>query len=653
MTASEVAFLALGLVLGIACGAALIEVLRAKPPASREVRVTVAPNAIQARFPATLSDPTASPIAPGPAAGGPGDRRWHDGVEDDRSATATRRADDRATGIHGEPVMDAAGSAGASGTPVPSPSPGRPDPLWLTGPRAEPTTLVPIPISIEPDPLTTALRSTAAAVAAASTAARARGGTAVDSRGGAAAGAGSQRTGVDVMSDEVGGSGTDASGSARARTAAPGIRTAPPADATAVSTQTPAPATAASEAPTSTPGPGGGGSTPADAGPCAEERRVAEERCAVATRAREGATAAADALRTAQRAYDDHASAAEAAAATADPRSVRAAKETAQQRFRDARAGAFTREDVERAARDWLAEINRINVETREAAAAAEKSRAAAAQLAAGLERLMLEADAARISAERAEEACIAAREAVAACDEAQTIAAAAARPAPQPARTPNERPASPSRDRFPAPLAAAEEEAAFDVDVGSRAGQDALILRILRGDREAMQRAVARLAGDDPDGARRWQPLLAGLAEALIARAIEAAAFDFPVDHFFWGPFSQAQNRDIAAGLSSLGFRFDGFGGWLDDRVPSQRDLSLAIGYAGLDPMRIRHWPNEPEMQALLSEVRVAADEYVASAAGGLTLGELVTLLGRRADALTELWNAWGTVRPVLLESD
>jgi hypothetical protein len=39
-----------------------------------------------------------------------------------------------------------------------------------------------------------------------------------------------------------------------------------------------------------------------------------------------------------------------------------------------------------------------------------------------------------------------------------------------------------------------------------------------------------------------------------------------------------------------------------------------------------------------------------VASAAAGLTLGELVTLLGRRADALTDLWNDWGSVRPVLL---
>ena len=92
------------------------------------------------------------------------------------------------------------------------------------------------------------------------------------------------------------------------------------------------------------------------------------------------------------------------------------------------------------------------------------------------------------------------------------------------------------------------------------------------------------------------WQGLLGGLADALIARSIEASAFDFPLDHFFWGLFNQAQNRDIAAGLSSLGFRFDGFGGWVDEHQPSQRDLSLAVGYAGQDPMRIRRWPTEAE---------------------------------------------------------
>ena len=39
--------------------------------------------------------------------------------------------------------------------------------------------------------------------------------------------------------------------------------------------------------------------------------------------------------------------------------------------------------------------------------------------------------------------------------------------------------------------------------------------------------------------------------------------------------------------------------------------------------------------MPDLLRDVTVAADEYVWEAAGGLTLGELVSLLGRRADGL------------------
>jgi hypothetical protein len=33
------------------------------------------------------------------------------------------------------------------------------------------------------------------------------------------------------------------------------------------------------------------------------------------------------------------------------------------------------------------------------------------------------------------------------------------------------------------------------------------------------------------------------------------------------------------------------------------------------------------------------------------MTLGALVAMLGRRADTLTEIWNDWGRVRPVLMD--
>ncbi len=74
MTASEFAFLALGLVLGVASGAALSIVLRARPPAPREIRVTVEADAVPRRPPATLSGLAAPGMTAAPVArGGPAD----------------------------------------------------------------------------------------------------------------------------------------------------------------------------------------------------------------------------------------------------------------------------------------------------------------------------------------------------------------------------------------------------------------------------------------------------------------------------------------------------------------------------------------------------------------------------------------------------
>jgi hypothetical protein len=197
-----------------------------------------------------------------------------------------------------------------------------------------------------------------------------------------------------------------------------------------------------------------------------------------------------------------------------------------------------------------------------------------------------------------------------------------------------------------PAPV---EEEGALVAAI--RSGGHPALLGLLAGDRAVMQRLVHELAGDDPNDQRRWQIQLADLVDAIVSRAIEACAFVFPDDHPFWGPFDRSQGRDIALALSSLGFRFDGLGGFADERIPTQRDLSLALGYAGLDPMRIRRWPEGAEFGDLYRDVTVAADEYILGAAPDLTLGELVGNLGRRADGLTEVWNAWSQIRPILLE--
>jgi hypothetical protein len=376
------------------------------------------------------------------------------------------------------------------------------------------------------------------------------------------------------------------------------------------------------------------GGAPAASGPCAEARRLADERCELAVRSRTQAGVADEAHRAAQRAYDEHEAAAEIAAAAADPRAVRRAKDDAQMRFRNGRASATTSDAVEAAARDWLLEINAINAEAREAAMTLGRERAAAADVGGDLERLALEADAARISAEMAEAACLAAREALASCEEADAGELAGQMPAVPSQAPPWEEPDGDD------PLAAA---------LGG--GGDLRIFRLLRGDRAAMDEIVTVMAGDDPDGRRHWQVLFANLVDAILADSIASGSLAFPTEHPFWSPFTLEQDREIAAALSSLGYRFDGLGGWVDDRIPSQRDLSLALGYAGLDPMRIRQWPTEAEMAELFRDVQVAAAEHLTGAAGDLTLGELVSMLGRRADGLAEVWNHWGRIRPLLLE--
>ena len=73
MTASEFAFLSLGLVLGLVSGAALVEIFRSRPIAPREVRVTVAPDSVARRRAVTLAEDARPGAVIGVAAGGPAD----------------------------------------------------------------------------------------------------------------------------------------------------------------------------------------------------------------------------------------------------------------------------------------------------------------------------------------------------------------------------------------------------------------------------------------------------------------------------------------------------------------------------------------------------------------------------------------------------
>jgi hypothetical protein len=598
VTASEFSFFALGLLLGVVSGAALIEFLRARPPAAHEVRLTVAHDAIPRRRASTLSDDAFIAVGPEPARGGPADRRLVVG-------TAAAGGPERRTTVRFDGTTTGPPAAAIAGAIPIEPGPDMPVPGRVMEPafpltaqppsgRSGPTgEFVGIPISTGDDPVYGALRA-----------------------GGIAAG--------------VAGA-TAVAGHAHAVPAASAVDPVRPSTAVAVLDR---PRAMAGRSGDRSGGQANAAAKPAATERCAEERRLAEERCELATRARATADAAVEALRVAQRSYDAHEATATDARTRADPRAVHAAKEAAQGGFRVAVASATTQEGLEAAARDWLTEINRINTDARDATTTATREHAATEEIGGSLERLGLEADAARIGAENADAACLSARVAVAECDERTAEDAAAF--------------VVPPSSSVPAMPRLEEDET---LGIALEAGGAPRIFRLLRGDRLAMTTLVASLAGDDPDGRRRWQLLLTSLVEAIIADAIEAAALDFPEGDPFWGTFTRVQNRDIAQALSSLGYRFDGLGGWTDGRYPSQRDLSLALGYAGLDPMRMRHWPNDEATTELFRDVRVAADEYLAGVAGDLTLGEMVTMLGRRADGLAEVWNQWGRIRPLLLD--
>ena len=161
MTVSEFTFLALGLVLGLASGIALVEIVRARPPARREVRVTVAQDAIPRRRPATLADDAFVAVGPEPARGGPADRRELDQVP--VPVIPDRRTNVRSSGL----MRGFGGPPGVAVPVVPDDEPAfRIQPLdgpRSSGPRAG---LVGITVSSGEDPAITALRASIVAAAA-------------------------------------------------------------------------------------------------------------------------------------------------------------------------------------------------------------------------------------------------------------------------------------------------------------------------------------------------------------------------------------------------------------------------------------------------------------------------------------------------------
>ena len=602
MSPSEIAFLAMGLAVGATFGAALFGVRRNHPARRREVRITVSPNSIVPRRATTLasSDPAAGRIL---IPGSPGDDDW---------------LERRLAGLTGDGRQGTNGGGGgrAARTRVPS---------TPTEIHAE-AVAVPVSGGMPPD-----VRAFAAQDRVSRDADRMTAGVAVRARPTAAVRPGIGQTTATIRIDPE----------APNATAVPsGARAAP----VAMTAEEPRDGAPAEPAGASTPA--GGPDAGNDAGAtCATERHLVRERCALADAAREQSRRAAEALREAQRAYDELRERVEQAQSQSDPREIRASKDALHRAFRSARSSATSPAQAEAAAREWLTQVNRLNTGARDAAHIVQTGGAKLRDLLPGLDRVAVEADVARITVETADATCHDARTALARCEE-QAIRGASKSAAMAAAAPPPERVESTLDGVWPTER---EEPLPVPADVLARDSNSAPVIRILRGDRQALERLVAVLAEPGPETAPEWQLRIAGLVDAIVARAIEAGYLRLPEDGF-WGLFNRREQREIVAALSALGFRFDGIGGFADGRVPAQRDLSLAVGYAGLDRMRIRNWPRESELAGLFADASVAADEWLVDEAGDLSLGRMVDALGGRAAELADVWNAWGRVRPALI---
>ena len=230
----------------------------------------------------------------------------------------------------------------------------------------------------------------------------------------------------------------------------------------------------------------------------------------------------------------------------------------------------------------------------------------------------------------------------------------------PRPPAAPTWAPTGPS-DRTSVPYVAGgvAVAAAPETDRGADPRPDApqvalpgetALEQILRGEHLAMVQVIDAVAGQDSLRRRDWELLLGGLVEAMADMAVRESVVDFPMGTPFWDTFTVEQCRHIVAALADMGFRYDGRSGWVEHHVPVYRDVSIALADIGIDPRRVRAWPNQAEIAALFVGARPAPEELLAAAGPDYRVEDMQALLGERSSDLAGLWIAWDGVRPTLL---
>ena len=202
-----------------------------------------------------------------------------------------------------------------------------------------------------------------------------------------------------------------------------------------------------------------------------------------------------------------------------------------------------------------------------------------------------------------------------------------------------------------PAPVGIAiqpEPDSTLAAVLAPAAGGPALE-RMLRGDHRAMVEVVDAVAGTESRRRRDWEVLLGSLVEAMGHVAVAESVVDFPMGTAFWDTFTVEQCRRVVAALASMGYRYDGDSGWADQRLPSYRDLTQALADIGVDPRRMRAWPNQSEIATLFVGARPAPEELLAAAGPEYSAADVRALLGDHGAGLSDLWLAWEVVGPLL----
>ena len=234
------------------------------------------------------------------------------------------------------------------------------------------------------------------------------------------------------------------------------------------------------------------------------------------------------------------------------------------------------------------------------------------------------------------------------------TVPVGSANPALSPVTSPAASPATLPAAGMTARPVAIEEDAERELEQERhRRAWSSAMERILRGEHRAMAEVLDRVAGPDSQQRREWEQLLGGLVEAMAEVAVRESVIDFPMGTAFWDTFTVEQCRRVVGALATMGYDYDGHDGWVDSRVPAYRDLSQALADVGIDPRRMRAWPNSADIAGLFVGARPAPEELLAAAGPAYSVDDVRELVGESTGAaeLADLWLAWDVARPALFE--